>query len=182
MGTEAIAADEKFDAEMPLLIIGAGAAGLCAALAAKEAGIDAGDDRARCRAGRLDRAVGRPHSRRGHAVSARQGHRRRPALVRRRHPAQGARRSRRRGGRRRRREARAAGRMAGGPLRPAVRCRRQFQLSGTFGVAHAWSADPHRAGTDRRAAQRRGSNATSSSFPDASPNGCWRSRTAASTA
>jgi fumarate reductase flavoprotein subunit len=40
MGTEAIAADEKFDAEMPLLIIGAGAAGLCAALAAKEAGID----------------------------------------------------------------------------------------------------------------------------------------------
>ena len=30
--------DEKFDAEVPLLIVGAGAAGLCAALAAKEAG------------------------------------------------------------------------------------------------------------------------------------------------
>ncbi|HUI13795.1 MAG TPA: FAD-dependent oxidoreductase [Xanthobacteraceae bacterium] len=31
---------EKFDAQAPLLIIGAGAAGLCAALAAKEAGVD----------------------------------------------------------------------------------------------------------------------------------------------
>ena len=39
-GVVTIAADEKFDAEAPLLIIGAGAAGLCAALAAKEAGID----------------------------------------------------------------------------------------------------------------------------------------------
>lgn len=33
--------DEKFDVDVPLLIVGAGAAGLCAALAAKEAGIDA---------------------------------------------------------------------------------------------------------------------------------------------
>jgi flavocytochrome c len=33
--------DEKFDSQVPLLIIGAGAAGLCAALAAKEAGVDA---------------------------------------------------------------------------------------------------------------------------------------------
>ena len=41
MSTVAVAADEKFDAEAPLLIIGAGAAGLCAALAAKEAGVDA---------------------------------------------------------------------------------------------------------------------------------------------
>jgi fumarate reductase flavoprotein subunit len=32
---------ERFDAKVPLLIIGAGAAGLCAALAAKEAGVDA---------------------------------------------------------------------------------------------------------------------------------------------
>src|SRR5215470_5228335 len=32
---------EKFDTQMPLVILGAGAAGLCAALAAKEAGIDA---------------------------------------------------------------------------------------------------------------------------------------------
>ncbi len=31
---------EKFDAEVPLIIIGAGAAGLCAALAAKEEGVD----------------------------------------------------------------------------------------------------------------------------------------------
>ena len=32
------ASDAPFDAEAPLLIVGAGAAGLCAALAAKEAG------------------------------------------------------------------------------------------------------------------------------------------------
>lgn len=32
---------EKFDAQAPLIIIGAGAAGLCAALAAKEGGVDA---------------------------------------------------------------------------------------------------------------------------------------------
>jgi fumarate reductase flavoprotein subunit len=32
---------EKFDAQVPLLIIGAGAAGLCAALAAKETGVEA---------------------------------------------------------------------------------------------------------------------------------------------
>ena len=41
MGTVVAATDEKFDVDVPLLIIGAGAAGLCAALAAKEAGIDA---------------------------------------------------------------------------------------------------------------------------------------------
>src|SRR5665647_1285422 len=41
MGTVTITADEKVAAETPLLIVGAGAAGLCAALAAKEAGIDA---------------------------------------------------------------------------------------------------------------------------------------------
>ena len=35
------AVDEKFDTQVPLIIVGAGAAGLCAALAAKEAGIDA---------------------------------------------------------------------------------------------------------------------------------------------
>src|SRR5664279_1631084 len=41
MRTVTITAHEKFAAETPLLIIGAGAAGLCAALAAKEAGVDA---------------------------------------------------------------------------------------------------------------------------------------------
>jgi len=41
MSTVAITADEKITAETPLLIIGAGAAGLCAALAANEAGVDA---------------------------------------------------------------------------------------------------------------------------------------------
>src|SRR5450755_3479152 len=41
MGTVVAATDENFDVDVPLLIIGAGAAGLCAALAAKEAGVDA---------------------------------------------------------------------------------------------------------------------------------------------
>ena len=40
MGTIGTAADEKFDTHVPLLIVGAGAAGLCAALAAKEAGVE----------------------------------------------------------------------------------------------------------------------------------------------
>ena len=35
------AAEEKSDTQVPLIIVGAGAAGLCAALAAKEAGVDA---------------------------------------------------------------------------------------------------------------------------------------------
>jgi fumarate reductase flavoprotein subunit len=34
-------AGERFDAQVPLLVVGAGAAGLCAALAAKEAGVEA---------------------------------------------------------------------------------------------------------------------------------------------
>jgi fumarate reductase flavoprotein subunit len=41
MNVVVAAADEKFDTQVPLIIVGAGAAGLCAALAAKEAGIDA---------------------------------------------------------------------------------------------------------------------------------------------
>lgn len=41
MNVVVTAADEKFDTQVPLVIVGAGAAGLCAALAAKEAGIDA---------------------------------------------------------------------------------------------------------------------------------------------
>src|SRR5262245_33444624 len=36
-----VAPDPNFDMRVPLVIVGAGAAGLCAALAAKEAGIDA---------------------------------------------------------------------------------------------------------------------------------------------
>src|SRR5208283_1180329 len=39
--TVELAGDEIITAQAPLLIIGAGAAGLCAALAAKEAGVDA---------------------------------------------------------------------------------------------------------------------------------------------
>src|SRR5579872_6065765 len=41
MSVTHLAAGEQFDTQVPLLIIGAGAAGLCAALAAKEAGVDA---------------------------------------------------------------------------------------------------------------------------------------------
>ena len=41
MSVVVAAAEEKFDTQVPLIIVGAGAAGLCAALAAKEAGIDA---------------------------------------------------------------------------------------------------------------------------------------------
>ena len=41
MNTVVAAADEKFNTQVPLLVVGAGAAGLCAALAAKEAGLDA---------------------------------------------------------------------------------------------------------------------------------------------
>ncbi|HEY6024058.1 MAG TPA: FAD-dependent oxidoreductase [Pseudolabrys sp.] len=40
MSTVAAAADETFDTHVPVLVVGAGAAGLCAALAAKEAGAD----------------------------------------------------------------------------------------------------------------------------------------------
>jgi len=40
MSAVVVAPGERFDTEVPLLIIGAGAAGLCAALAAKEAGVD----------------------------------------------------------------------------------------------------------------------------------------------
>jgi fumarate reductase flavoprotein subunit len=41
MSVVVAAAGEKFDTQVPLVIVGAGAAGLCAGLAAKEAGIDA---------------------------------------------------------------------------------------------------------------------------------------------
>ena len=41
MAAVVVEADRKFSVSVPLLIIGAGAAGLCAALAAREAGIDA---------------------------------------------------------------------------------------------------------------------------------------------
>jgi len=40
MSAVVTAPGERFDTEVPLLIVGAGAAGLCAALAAKEAGVD----------------------------------------------------------------------------------------------------------------------------------------------
>src|SRR5664280_2517215 len=40
MGTVVAAADENVHTHVPVLIVGAGAAGLCAALAAKESGVD----------------------------------------------------------------------------------------------------------------------------------------------
>lgn len=41
MGTVVVASIEKIYTQVPLLIVGAGAAGLCAALAAKDAGVEA---------------------------------------------------------------------------------------------------------------------------------------------
>lgn len=41
MTSVTVASDQEFEAQLPLLIVGAGAAGLCAALAAKEAGVEA---------------------------------------------------------------------------------------------------------------------------------------------
>ena len=159
---------------MPLLIVGAGAAGLCAALAAKEAGVDAVVIERDAVPLGLDRAVGRAYSRRGHAFPARQGHRRQTRNCS--PPISSARRMARPIAAvvdAVRERCRAAGRMAGGPLRPAFRRGRQLQLSRPFRAAHAWPADPHRAGTDRPAAQRGGSNATSSFYRSASPSGCW---------
>ncbi len=72
----AITADEKFTAETPLLIIGAGAAGLCAALAAKEAGVEAVlIERDAVPAGSTALSAGLIPAA-GHAFPARQRHRR----------------------------------------------------------------------------------------------------------
>ena len=134
MSTVAITADEKFTAETPLLIIGAGAAGLCAALAAKEAGVDALlIERDAVPAGstalsaglipaagtRFQRAKGIADDPRLFAadIQRKANGEADPAVVD--AVAQGA---------------GPLDRMAGGPLRLAVRRGRQFQLSGTFGA------------------------------------------------
>src|ERR1051325_6694718 len=58
--------DVEFDSEVPLLIIGAGAAGLCAALAAHEVGVDPVG---------VDRTFRGSHPGGGHALPAREGNR-----------------------------------------------------------------------------------------------------------
>ena len=58
-----------------MLIVGAGAAGLCAALAASEAGVEPVVIERDAVPSRLDRAVGRAHPGGGHALPARAGHR-----------------------------------------------------------------------------------------------------------
>ena len=149
------AVDQKFDTQVPLIIVGAGAAGLCAALAAKEAGIDAvvieRDDvpsgSTALSAGLIPAAGTRFQRDKGIADS--------PDSVRRRHPAQGERRGgscrrRDRGGRRG-----ASRRVACGPLRPAFRRHRQLQLSRPFSHAHARPSEPYRPRVDRSAAQCR---------------------------
>ena len=65
--------DVDFDSEVPLLIIGAGAAGLCAALAASEAGVEPVVIERDAVPSRIDRFVGRPHPGGGHALPARSG-------------------------------------------------------------------------------------------------------------
>ncbi len=62
-----------FASEVPVLIVGAGAAGLCAALAAHEAGAECVRRRARRGAARLDGAVGRADPGGGHALSSASG-------------------------------------------------------------------------------------------------------------
>ena len=71
-----------FDAEVPLLIVGAGAAGLCAALAAKEAGVEPiVIERDAVPAGSTALSAGLIPAA-GHALPARQGHRRHARTVR----------------------------------------------------------------------------------------------------
>ena len=78
MNTVVSAAGEKFVMQVPLLVIGAGAAGLCAALAAKESGLDALVVERNTVPSRIDGAVGWAHSCSGHPVSAGQGDCRQP--------------------------------------------------------------------------------------------------------
>ena len=142
------------DAQVPLLIIGAGAAGLCAALAAKEAGaeplvierdaVPAGSTS--LSAGLIPAAGTRFQRARGIADS--------PQLF----AADIQRKAKKRSGCGRRRcgrtGCRATDRMAGRSSRPAVRCDRQFQLPRPFRLAHARLAHAHGIGVDQPAAQR----------------------------
>ena len=67
--------DVDFDSEVPVLIIGAGAAGLMRGARRERGRHRAGGDRARRGAVRIDRAVGRAHSGGRHALSGGAGHR-----------------------------------------------------------------------------------------------------------
>ena len=144
---------ETFDTHVPLLIVGAGAAGLCAALAAKEAGVDAvvverdavPSGSTALSAGLIPAAGTRFQRAKGIADS--------PAVFAADIQRKAQRRSRSGRGRGRCARCRAAGRMAGRSLRAALRRGRQFQLSRPFGHAHARPAEPDRPGTDRSPAQ-----------------------------
>ena len=150
---------EKFDAQVPLLIIGAGAAGLCAALAAKEAGVEpvmierdaVPSGSTALSAGLIPAAGTRFQRAKGIVDSA--------AIVRRRHPAQGAWRVRSRG-------RRSALRKGAGPLVEwlADRYGLPFDVVDNFNYpghsALRMHGLPTRTGLELidRAAQRRGSN------------------------
>lgn len=88
MGTVSYAFAANFDVDVPLLIVGAGAAGLCAALAAKETGIaPLVIERDTVPAGSTALSAG-THSCRGNAVPACQRHHGQSATLCRRHSTQ----------------------------------------------------------------------------------------------
>ena len=163
---------KRFETQVPLLIVGAGAAGLCAALAAKEAGVeavlierDAVPSGSTALSAGLIPAAGTRFQRDKAIVDSadlfaadiqRKAHGESDqAIV----------------------DAVARG---SGPLiewladqlRLALRCDRQLQLPGSFRTAHARPSDPHRAGIDRPPAQRRRSQRHRHSHRTRSPSGC----------
>ncbi len=149
--------DVDFDSEVPLLIIGAGAAGLCAALAASEAGVEpVVIERDAVPSGSTALSAGLIPAA-GTRFQAAQGIADIGGDFRRRHRAQGAWRGGREARARGRGRRRTAGRMAERGLRDAVRGDHRLQLSGPFGASHARAAEPHRRRADRPAAQRGGS-------------------------
>ena len=153
MNAVASSDDVDFDSEVPVLIVGAGAAGLCAALTLSEAGIEPvviERDAVPCgstalSAGLIPAAGTRFQRERGIADS--------PKTFAAGYFAQGAWRGRCEAGARRGERRRSAGRMARGLLRDAVRGHHRLQLSGPFGASHARVAEPHRRRADRPAAR-----------------------------
>ena len=174
------AKDEEFDAHVPLLIIGAGAAGLCAALAAKEAGVEAVViERDAVPSGSTALSAGL-HSGRRHALPARQGHRRRRRDCS--PPTSSARRMARPS-----RPSSTPSRSGSGPLIEWLADRYgfpfdvvdNFNYPGHSALRMHGLPSPHRAGIDRPPARRRRGERYHHPQRSDAPSGCWRSRTAA---
>ena len=146
----------KFEYAVPVVVIGAGACGLTAALAVREVRHGGAGARAGRQARRQHRALDRPHPRRRYALPARARHRGFAGAPRRGHLAQGEGRDGPRGRRRRRAGLGTDDRVARRPPRRRVQARRGLPLPGPLGAAHARDAAPHRRGARGRAARRRG--------------------------